>query len=368
MDGVDAALLRIDASGARTLASLTMPYPPELGETLKRVVHSGSAANLDEIAMLDVETGAQFAAAVNGLLEEASVAPEAITAIGSHGQTLRHSPDTDPAYSWQIGDPATIAARCGVTTVADFRSPDLACGGEGAPLVPPFHEYLFRIPDVDRVIVNVGGIANVTMLPADADGDVIGFDVGPGNCLMDEWCEQHTGKPFDRDGEWARSGSPSTDLLEALMDDEWFARPPPKSTGREFFNRAYLEARLAAPPKVPLRPEDVQATLVAFTVEGIRRAISDVMTAPPSEICVCGGGAANAMLMSTLARRFPESRTLTTSELGVDADYVEACAFAWLAAMRLADAPIRLTTAEPRRSLILGAVYSAPRAGSGIRD
>jgi anhydro-N-acetylmuramic acid kinase len=279
------------------------------------------------------------------------MAPSDITAIGSHGQTVRHRPDAAHPFTWQIGDPNRIAEITGIDTVADFRRRDMAARGQGAPLVPPFHEALFRVANETRVVLNVGGISNVTVLPAAADEPITGFDTGPGNCLMDAWCLAETGEAFDRDGQWARRGKPVEALLEALGRDPYFSRPPPKSTGREYFNLQWLEGSLAGAD-----PADVQRSLLELTAASVVAAIGQ--WAENSErIIVCGGGRLNGLLMERLSSL--SSIPVETSEMhGFDGDAMEAAAFAWLAARHLdglpGNAPAVTGADGPR---VLGSLY-----------
>lgn len=372
MDGVDAVLVDVRGESLTTRAAYGYPYPAELRRRLLSVVGEPESTSVHEIATLNVEIGCCFATAVDALLAGADVPAAQLVAIGSHGQTLRHSPDTSPAYSWQIGDPATIAARTGVTTVADFRSTDVALGGQGAPLLPALHAALFRRPGVDRAVVNVGGIANVTLLPADLAKPVTGYDTGPGNCLMDEWCTRHRGQPYDEGGAWAATGTAHGPLLASLMDDPYLSRPPPKSTGRETYNLRFLEAHLDRASAATLPPADVQATLLQFTACSIARAIEKAAVNGPEWLGVCGGGVHNTALLRALRHLLPHVAIESTAASGVDPDMVEATAFAWFAARRLADRPLDLTTASPPRRLVLGAVYPAnaqapPSGASGAR-
>jgi anhydro-N-acetylmuramic acid kinase len=362
MDGVDAVLVEIDGDAITTRAASTVPYPADLRRRLAQAIAPGCVLSLHDLATLHVETGCAFAAAAHELLGGAGVQPAAVTAIGSHGQTLRHHPYPPHPYSLQIGDAATIAARCGITTVADFRAMDIAYGGEGAPLVPAFHEWRFRDATEDRVVLNLGGIANVSVLPAYRERPIHGFDTGPGNCLMDEWASEHLGSTFDQDGAWARGGRPSAALLASLLADDYFGRPPPKSTGREVFNRTLLAAHLGKTGSGALPPADVQATLAEFTVESVAQAIERFADCRPARVIVCGGGALNAYLMERLAARLPSTRIGTTAEHGLAPDMIEATTFAWLACMRLHLRPVRMTTAAAPRALVLGAVYQ-PTAG-----
>lgn len=361
MDGVDYALVELASDRLKTLRSGTTPYPEELRKRLLRAIKPDTRYTVDEIARLDIELGHRFAAVATTVIENAGLSLRRVDAIGSHGQTLRHQPDGEFRYSWQIGNAATIAARTGVTTVSEFRSLDVAAGGEGAPLVPPFHAWAFASDNAHRVIVNIGGIANITVIPARSRCATVGFDTGPGNCLMDEWCQRHLGQAFDQDGAWAAQGNVDAALLAALSDHEFLEQSPPKSTGRELFSLDYLESRLT--PSAP-EPVDVQATLARFTVESIARAVErEVVDASANvEIFVCGGGANNRFLMQCLDDRFETINVATTASIGMSPDYVEASAFAWLAARRIAGYATPLTTGAEGDARILGVIHE-PRAG-----
>jgi anhydro-N-acetylmuramic acid kinase len=357
MDGVDAALVSLENGDMSTLASLTIPYPEDLKVKLLRLIEPNSLSSIPEMAALDVLVGRCFAQAANRLVQKSKVNPQEIIAIGSHGQTLWHSPDTDPPYSVQIGDAATIAALSGIRTVADFRSSDLAYGGQGAPLVPPFHDWRFRCTARNRAVINIGGIANISILPADSKCVLVGFDTGPGNCMMDEWCRAKTGKPFDAGGHWAATGTLSAKLLERFMDDPYLEQSPPKSTGREVFNLDYIKLRLAATELEGLPDADVQRTLLEFSVESIAKGIESERTCTPEEIFVCGGGIHNDELLSHLRRRLPACDISSTTRAGLDPDMVEASAFAWFASRRVAGVPVTMTTGEPGRSIVLGGIF-----------
>lgn len=357
MDGVDAVLAEFTADGMRSLCGVTASYPPDLGATLHTSILPDARLSLHDIATLHIRVGEHFAAAATQVCNEAGVAPATIVAIGSHGQTLCHAPRGAHPYTMQIGNAATIAARSGLTTVADFRSLDIAYGGEGAPLVPAFHEWLLRDTSQNRVIVNIGGIANISLLPADPAAPLAGFDTGTGNCLMDAWCARHRGMSFDADGAWAASGTVVAPLLMRLLADPYYAAPAPKSTGRETFNLAYLDAVLTAPAFASLPAADVQATLCALTVETIARDIERQGASWAGGVYVCGGGARNGHLMASLARRLAPAVVATTATLSLDPDMVEASAFAWLAWMRLNRLPVRMTTGPAARTVLLGCVY-----------
>jgi anhydro-N-acetylmuramic acid kinase len=355
LDGVDAVLADLGHTPPRVLATAAHGYPEELRAGLLALCTPG-ADELARMARLDAHLGRLFAQVVLQLLASAGVEPGRVSAIGSHGQTVRHYPEPEVAQSIQIGDPNLIAELTGVTTVADFRRRDMAAGGEGAPLVPAFHAEVFRRDGVERVIVNIGGIANVTVLPPHPATRVTGFDTGPGNVLLDAWCHAHLDRPMDRDGHWAESGRPASRLLELLLDDPFFRRPPPKSTGREQFNLGWVEERLRALPSA-LEPEDVQATLVALTAASIALAIAE--HAPQTrEVYVCGGGTRNPVLMRALQARVAPRRVSTTAALGLEPRWVEAVALAWLAQRRLRGLPGNLPAVTGARAPVtLGGIY-----------
>lgn len=353
MDAVDAALVRFAARGTPQLvAAAETPLPQDLVRRTRRAMREPVTAA--ELGELDAAWGELFAKAACTLLEDSGVAPEQVRAIGSHGQTLWHAPHGPHPFTWQIGDPNRIAQRTGITTVADLRRRDMAAGGQGAPLVPAFHRAVFQRHDRDRVVVNIGGIANVTLLPA--RGPVSGFDTGPGNTLLDAWIRAQRGEAFDREGRWAASGRVHQGLLEQLLALPYFTQPPPKSTGPELFHLGWLQSALDA-VQPPLSGADVQATLAELTALSIAQAIESELP-KATEILVCGGGAFNPHLLGRLAAHLPGRRIRMTSTLGVPAQWVEAMAFAWLARETLADRPGNLPevtgAAEP---VVLGAVY-----------
>ncbi len=357
MDGVDAAVVAFPERGRRgceLVATACHAYASDLGRALERAVADPASCNLDTLGRLDVQVGGAFAAAALRLLAGAGLEAADIRAIGSHGQTLRHRPDADTPFTLQIGDPNVIVARTGITTVADFRRRDIALGGEAAPLAPAFHGWLFG-GGGPSAVVNIGGIANVTVV----DGDVrVGFDSGPGNTLMDGWIRHQRGKSWDRDGAFAREGTVSRLLLEACLDDPYFTAPPPKSTGREYFNVNWLDARLEALPEQP-PPADVQATLTELTAVTIARAVGEHAQGA-SQVLVCGGGAHNGVLMGRLAALCAPAEVMSTAAAGLDPDWVEAAAFAWLARETLAGRPgnrPRVTGAQS--AAILGGIYIA---------
>lgn len=357
MDGVDAVLIEFGANQMSTEAALFAKYPTVISESLRDVIETQRARSLHDLATLNIEVGRHFADVANRLLTQSQTTARDVIAIGSHGQTLRHHPLGETPYSVQLGDPATIAARCGITTIADFRSLDLAYGGEGAPLVPAFHAWRFRSNAEDWVIANVGGISNISLLPADPKQPVAGYDTGPGNCLMDAWSWKHRREPFDANGQWAASGRLCDELLVELMNHPFIHQPPPKSTGRETFSADYIATQIERGGFDALSPADVQATLLQFTVESIASEIERAQMLTVERIYTCGGGARNGELIKQLRIRLAPCEVLSTSSVGIDPDMVEASAFAWLASMRVSGIPVSVTTGAKPESLALGAIY-----------
>jgi anhydro-N-acetylmuramic acid kinase len=352
MDGIDAALVTFGTDDLRVLATHSRPYAETLRFALQRAVDTPVDTPIENIGSLDRQVGESFRDAALELIGKSGVPPAEITAIGSHGQTLRHQPDALRPYSLQIGNPATIASGTGITTIADFRSADIEAGGQGAPLVPPFHAWLFAHREQWRVILNIGGIANITIL-APGDAPVQGFDTGPGNTLMDAWTRKHLGESFDRDGSWAAAGTCEEALLEKLLSFGYFRLDPPKSAGLEDFNLDWLSGYDVD----PYQPVDVQATLAELTARSIAQAITS--GAPHArQLFVCGGGAHNAHLLARLAENLPEIAIDTTQAVGLDPDWVEAVAFAWLAMRTTRKQTGNLPSVTgASRKVVLGAIH-----------
>ena len=362
-DGIDAALVRFDATGnCELLLGRTFGWDPLLRGRLVELGQGGAMHSIEELGTLDVRIAEAFADAARRLLDAAGVASRQVRAIGSHGQTVRHRPsgarfDGQHPFTMQLGDGNLIAERSGVTTVADFRRRDVAAGGHGAPLLPALHAAVLRHPDEHRAVLNLGGIANFTLLPP--HGDVRGFDTGPANALMDAWCERELGQPYDADGAFAARGTVDPELLARLLDEPWFALAPPKSTGREHFHLDWLQARLAGGEAAA----DVQATLMELTAVTIADAL--LAQQPHTDrVLVCGGGVHNARLLRRIGEHLPGIAIESTAAHGLDPDFVEAMGFAWLARQTLAGLPGNLPSVTgatgPR---VLGAVYPANRAG-----
>lgn len=348
LDGVDFACCQFD-HGCQLLAQTHLAMPTALRQQLLELQHP-SENEIEKSLLAGLSLSDIYAEGVSALLQELSLPPSAIRAIGCHGQTLRHRPSA--GYSLQINHPARLAEATGIDVIADFRSRDIAAGGEGAPLVPAFHAETFSHPEIPRTILNLGGMANLTYLPPEKN-KVIGFDCGPGNALLDAWCEKYRHTPFDRDGEWARSGKNNLELLEKLRRHPFFGAPTPKSCGREEFNLAWLEASITE----ALPAADIQATLLELTAVTASQAILEHCPAT-HEVYVCGGGAKNSALMQGLQRHLPGVAVLRSEALGLPVDAVESAAFAWLARQFCLGLPGNLpavTGAAGKRRL--GALY-----------
>jgi anhydro-N-acetylmuramic acid kinase len=347
VDGLDLALLRID-DGVEFVGSTTRPFPPELRD---RLIDLGQRRNddLDSLGRADTALGRFASAAILEFLAAAEISPADVTAIGWHGQTVRHRPDGPLPFTLQIGDPNQLAELTGIPTVADFRRRDMAAGGQAAPLVPPFHRALFDDPNEPRVVANIGGISNISVLRAGRP--VTGFDTGPGNALLDAWYQVKRSGPYDAAGAWAATGRVIPELLATLLTDPYLALPPPKSTGKEYYHLEWLEQRLGAGSD-----EDVQRTLVAFTAASLADAV-ERWAGDARRVLVCGGGRLNPVLMEDLRQRLVCPVDAVEAQ-GVDGDAIEAGAFAWLASRRLAGEPGNepaVTGAAGER--ILGGVY-----------
>lgn len=353
MDGIDAVLLEIGTAGMQLRAAVQRSWPAALAMRLRRAAEQSGQTPITEFGTLDIAVALEFAQAAHQLLEATRVDAHTIRAIGSHGQTLLHQPRSMLPFTLQIGDPNVIAERLGIDVIADFRRRDIAAGGEGAPLAPAFHLAAFGSNAETRAVLNLGGIANITLLRA--DGAVLGFDTGPASCLMDSWIRRHLDQPFDRHGAWAAAGHVDGDLLQRLLADEYFARPAPKSTGRDQFSDEWLAARL---PTTPLAPNDVQATLLELTAVSLVRALGDLPPPHPTRLLVCGGGAYNRQLMTRLQALLPALVLQSTADFGIAPEHVEAAAFAWLAHRHLEGRAANLPTVTGARHPVpLGARY-----------
>jgi len=356
MDGIDAILVGFGDQSCTIHGKHTLTYPDVLRSRLEQAVSDPGSVDLIEFATLNKQVGHSFAEAALGLLETSKFEAGAITAVGSHGQTVLHHPDGPEPFSIQLGEPGTLAAAVGITVVADFRNADLALGGQGAPLAPAFHRWAFGDPNVDRAVVNIGGIANVTLLCA--DGNTTGFDTGPGNTLLDQWCKEHQGTPFDDNGRWATKGVVHAELLQIMRADDYFQLTPPKSTGLEYFNLEWLQQRLNSCTVQPSY-QDTQATLSECTAQEIAAGIRGMPDV--KDVAICGGGAYNLDLIDRIRRALPECNIDTTDRWGIDPSWVEAIAFAWFARQRLHGVPSNIPTVTGARAPIsLGGVFLPP--------
>lgn len=350
LDGADAALVAFDEGRPRTLAFSTVPFPAELRDRILDLCEPGRDG-LELAGRVSLELAGLYAQAVEAVLRAGGAARGSVAAIGCHGQTVRHRPDL--GFTIQLNDPARLAEMTGIDVVADFRRRDMAAGGQGAPLVPAFHEAVFRDAERSRAVVNIGGISNVTWLPS--AGPTLGFDCGPGNVLLDGWARAHLGKQFDEDGRWAAAGRTDPVLLDRLLAEPFLQVPPPKSTGRELFRLAWLQERLPA----DYRTADVQSTLTDFTAHSIVGAL-DRYCPGADEVYLAGGGARNGALVSRIAALAAPRPVATTDVLGVPTAHVESMAFAWLAMKCVRREPVDLTAVTgARKPSILGAVYAA---------
>jgi len=353
-DGIDAVLADFAVQPPRIESAGTTPFNADLAHYLQSLLSAPNHVSVWTLAELDAQLGDAFAAAARCYVQEAG--PGAVAGIGCHGQTIVHAPNANPPFSLQLGDPNRIAAATSVPVVADFRRMDIAAGGEGAPLAPLIHRELWHDDGEDRAVVNIGGIANVSWLPADSAAPVTGFDTGPGNCLMDEWIRRQRGVACDRDGAWARRGQVHEGLLAALLADPFFARTPPKSTGRETIGLGWVHRHY--PQFETLPAAQVQATLLELTAQTIATGIHGL--GQPGSVWLCGGGTHNTALTERLAALLQPAPVRSTAATGYDPDQVEGLLFAWLARQRLHHRPVntaRITGA--RHPVLLGGVYTA---------
>jgi anhydro-N-acetylmuramic acid kinase len=363
LDGVDGVLLSFDASPTghlQVLASAGAALPTPLRQALLDLNEPG-LNELHRAAVATHQLVEIYAQVALKLVAQAGLKPSQIAAVGAHGQTVRHHPPSPgldhPPYTLQLNHPALLAELTGMPVVADFRTADLAAGGQGAPLVPAFHSAVFGLPGRSVAVVNIGGIANVSALCA--SGRVFGFDTGPGNALMDSWCQQHTGQPYDNNGAWAAQGKVLPDLLNRMLSDPYFAQSGVKSTGRDVFNLSWL-SRILAPSAPDTRPEDVQATLLALTSTSIALGVGESFAGEvqPTQVLLCGGGAKNGALVSALQTQFTGIEVSTTAQHGWPVDLVEAAAFAWLTRQHLLGLSGNLPAVTgARRPKVLGAYY-----------
>lgn len=352
-DGVDAALVTLDSNDYMVHLTATTPYPDELRQRIEALL-AESQVSLRELGQLDVAIGVFFAQCATRLLRDSALESIDIAGIGHSGHTVFHSPDGTEPFTLQLGDPSTVAARTGITTVGHLRQMDVALGGQGAPLAPAFHQWSFSDPGESRVVVNIGGIANASILQP---GRVLqGFDTGPGNTLMDRWTQRCTGRPYDHNGAWSKTGKVHGKLLNELMLDPYFQRPPPKSTGLEHFNPGWMQAALDRTGEHP-GEADIQATLTELTAATIAMAIH-AADCKPQRVILCGGGARNGALTERLAAHLTGIPLESSARHGIEPEWVEAVLFAWLARARLRGEPGNAPSVTgASRLAALGGVY-----------
>jgi anhydro-N-acetylmuramic acid kinase len=355
-DGIDVVLINTHPQ-ISLLATHSKSISTELQKEIHCLADPTQSCTLDQLGELDHKLGHAFADAVMELLHKTQTDPHQIAAIGSHGQTVRHRPSGKFPFTLQIGDPNIIAARTGITTVADFRRRDMATGGQGAPLVPGFHQAVFSSKNRDRAIVNIGGMANITWLPqSQLESGVIGFDTGPGNVLLDGWIHQHLQQRFDHNGNWAAQGKLNKSLLDLLLTEDFFQQPPPKSTGREMFNLCWLKKQMEKLDQL-ISATDVQRTLLELTAKTIADSIQR-LSADHKEIFVCGGGVFNQLLMQRLQDLLSPNNLASTAKLGIEPQWVEAMAFAWLAHQRMENQTGNICAVTGAKTAsVLGAIY-----------
>ncbi|MFK8260590.1 anhydro-N-acetylmuramic acid kinase [Erwinia sp. AnSW2-5] len=355
LDGVDVVMAVIDGHIVAQQASYSHPIPQALRQQILAICQ-GQSLTLSQLGQLDTRLGRLFADAVLALLKQQGLCADDITAIGCHGQTVWHEPQGDAPNTLQIGDNNQIAAATGITVVGDFRRRDMALGGQGAPLVPAFHHAVLMHPTERRMVLNIGGIANLSLLlPGQA---LRGFDTGPGNMLLDAWVWRQQGKPYDKDGVWGAGGNVAWPLLQQMLSDPYFALSAPKSTGREYFNLSWLEQQLSSFPG--LLAQDVQATLVELTATTIAQQV--LLSGGCDRLLVCGGGGHNPLLMSRLAAQLAGTEVMSTDQAGISGDDMEALAFAWLAWCTLSGLPGNLPSVTgAREASVIGAIFPANR-------
>ena len=354
MDGVDIALVDISNGKITAIASDCYPMPNEIKTRLLTLCNS-KQTTLQNLGELDHQLGKLYAKSINQFIKQNNIDNKQVKAIGCHGQTIYHSPNSDNPFTMQIGDANIIAAQTGITTIADFRRKDMAYGGQGAPLVPAFHKAIFLNSAINCVVLNIGGISNISVLIPDQP--VIGYDTGPGNVLLDGWINKSLGTSYDKDGLWAKSGKVNQNLLSALCNEDYFQLPAPKSTGRELFNLAWLMQKLT---DFALNGQDIQATLVEFTAITIANEIDKlpIKNNLPCQLLVCGGGAKNPLIMQHLSALLPKWQVSATDEKGVNSDDMEAIAFAWLAYCRMNNIPSNIPEVTgASQSVCLGVIY-----------
>lgn len=356
IDAIDATAVTIESNNIDVIASHTHPIPDNIKRSIASLCQPGEN-EIMRMGQLDFELAQLFATATLELLDSNNLKSSEISAIGSHGQTIRHIPEGDHPFTLQIGNPALICELTNITTVADFRRADMAAGGQGAPLVPAFHHAVFYDENIKRIVLNIGGMANISIIEKNKAID--GFDTGPGNILLNEWIQQQQKLPYDKDGEWSRCNNINEQILEKMLDDAYFSHPPPKSTGREHFNLNWIKECLLNTDDTP---GNVQSTLCELTAKTISDAIHE-HAEDCEQVLVCGGGIHNNDLLSRLKKHLNKNNTIevcSTEQFGIDPDYVEAAAFAWFARQTLHNIPANAPAVTgAKHPVLLGAIYPA---------
>jgi len=346
LDGIDISLCEIDSSKCAIIHSHEYHFSSEIKDEILAIIVGTTALN--EVGTLNTKLGLLFAKSINNFLKQFDINPKTIAAIGLHGQTLWHKPNSEYPFSMQLGCPNIVSAKTGIQTVSDFRSMDIANGGQGAPFAPAFHEFVFSSLDTKTAVLNIGGMANITLL----DETLKGWDIGAGNVLLDSWVRTCKDLAYDRDGEFAKSGNINEDLLDSFLSDAYFAKVPPKSTGREYFNDTWIANHL--PMFQSIKDEDIQRTLLELTAQSI---VNDISKANIELLIVCGGGAKNTFLMQRL-EELSSCEVKVSDKLGVSSDFMESMAFAWLAYMRVNKIQVNLSSVTgARKNSILGGIY-----------
>lgn len=356
-DGLDIAAISCEQNPPKSLATQSVHYPKELRDKILALYTPGND-EIDRMGTLDNELGKFIGSAVNTFIDSNRLDKSSIRGVCSHGQTIRHRPTENFPFTLQIGDPNQIATITGLTVIADVRRKDMALGGQGAPLAPAFHHAAFSNFEVNRAVVNIGGIANITQLPSSNSIPVIGFDTGPGNGLMDEWIQSQKQLTFDEEGAWASQGECQQSILSNLLTDPYFSLSPPKSTGREYFTLDWVLQKI--PNIDEFLPEDIQRTLLELTAKSIANCINQ-WDVKPGEIILCGGGVHNKLLVNELTEHMQEWKVTDSAELGIDPDYMEAIAFAWFGAQTLRGLTSSLKSVTgAKQNAVLGCIYPPP--------
>ncbi|OBW91979.1 anhydro-N-acetylmuramic acid kinase [Gallibacterium salpingitidis] len=354
LDGIDIAVVDFSVMPPKIVAKQFTAMPEQLRQQLAQLMQGQTT--LQQLGEIEQQLTLLYAEQVNAILDTHQIPATQIQAIGCHGQTIWHAPQGNYPFTMQLVDGNLLSARTGITSITDFRRKDMAYGGQGAPLVPAFHHALFSKPDSFTVVLNIGGISNITVLPP--DGSIYGYDTGPGNTLLDNWIQRQQGKRFDNNGEWASQGSINQALLTHCLNEAYFSQQPPKSTGRELFNLTWLDTKLALLPAI--KPADVQATLLELTAQSISQQLPEITSDLTYQLLVCGGGARNQLLMQRLQKLLPQWQVLTTNHYGIDIDFVEAAAFAWLAYQTMQHKPSNVPAVTgASQPAILGAIHLA---------